>query len=728
MRNSLFGDDAEAFEDTLGDIAHWVAPLPPHSTGGDVERWFRADATRRSVVIAAPAHAAGAVIFGRAEFFQQFGGALGYGRALFSRRPIVASMTSTTPVFAAEVSVTEAAMTLLGSAALRAVEEVGVLGPRSGLGTLATAQLFAHIADTVRRSAGQSRRDADAFRALVEDASDGLLVVDATDAVIWSSPATARLLGERLIASIAGNVERLPVEHHVETLRNLLGSARYQDAPAVAEIEIDADHGRRVVRVVAPDRSRREAVGATVLSLADVTENRHLAKRLEIQAQHDSLTGLLNRRAFTERGADLVREIVRAGDARRAFAVYADLDGFKAVNDAHGHAVGDLLLIQVAERLRHAVGHADLLARLGGDEFVVVGIGDVRHAHEIARTIRDAMQEPFDLLDRIVTVGVSLGCASTDTAGSFDQLVHHADEAMFASKRNGRMLVTTWRRENHDLVLRDRVAQELLPALEAGDISLVHQPIVAIDGGAVVGSEALVRWRHPVLGQISPAEFIPLAEEQRLMVPLGRWVIRRALEETSSAPVGQALHVNLSATQLLDPALPDVVRDALTEVGRDAAELVLEVTETALITDLERAVGVLVRLRNLGVRIALDDFGAGMSGLAYLAELPVDLVKIDRRFITNLERGPGDVALARGIVELAHSMGLTVVAEGVESIREHALLAEFGCDLAQGFLFGRPERVDAATTSGVVAPSTADQVSAAAPPAWPAVTGSTSRS
>jgi diguanylate cyclase (GGDEF)-like protein len=387
--------------------------------------------------------------------------------------------------------------------------------------------------------------------------------------------------------------------------------------------------------------------------------------------------------------------------------VFLDLDGFKAVNDSQGHAIGDNLLTLVADRLRRCVGPGDTVARLGGDEFaiLVVGPDSERDATKVAVRIREVLTKPFVLDGREVTLAASVGIAITDAGNeTADQVLRNADLAMYRSKamRDGGHV--RFESEMHDtLLLRVQAEADLRQALARGQLALHYQPTVNLHTGQVVGVEALIRWYHPTRGLVQPMDFIGLAEETGLVESIGEWAVRECCRQgarwQSYAPTGGTFHVavNVSSHQLT-PQLPVIVREALAESGMPPGALVIEMTESVLIERTEEAVEVLRQLKALGTRIAIDDFGTGYSSLSYLARFPVDILKIDKSFVEQLtaraddEPGSGSdsAELARTIVHLGRSLRLGTVAEGIETREQYAALVAMACDYGQGFLFSRP--------------------------------------
>ncbi|SDG89311.1 putative bifunctional diguanylate cyclase/phosphodiesterase [Klenkia brasiliensis] len=418
----------------------------------------------------------------------------------------------------------------------------------------------------------------------------------------------------------------------------------------------------------------------------------------EDTARTDPLTGLGNRRRL----AEATGRMLRAGGPLSV--LFCDLDGFKGVNDSRGHHFGDQLLAEVAGRLGAGVRSGDLVVRLGGDEFAVLVPGPAVHAADVARRLQTAMRVPVQLTGRPVTVTASIGVATTATATGRDaeELLRNADVAMYQAKATGRNRVVTFAPGMAEAVLdRVELAEDLTAAMAAGDqLSLHYQPVVTLPDGRVHGHEALLRWRHPTRGPVPPLKFVPIAEQTGAIGALGAWVLHRAVADAAAGLADGSgpsrVAVNVSAVQLADEGFVDVVAAALAASGLPAHLLVLEVTESVLADDVDAVCARLQAVRDLGVRIAIDDFGTGYSSLSYLRRLPVDIVKIDRSFVTDLARGGSATTLVASILELARSLSLDVVAEGVETPVQQVALAELGCSFAQGYLFGRPAPLDTA--------------------------------
>jgi diguanylate cyclase (GGDEF)-like protein len=414
------------------------------------------------------------------------------------------------------------------------------------------------------------------------------------------------------------------------------------------------------------------------------------------RALHDPLTGLANRILFDQRvRAALARPPV---PPRSAAVLFVDLDDFKAVNDTLGHQAGDELLVTVAQRLREAVGEDGVPARFGGDEFaVLVEAVDPGTAGQLAERVLGAVQRPVALAGATVTVPASVGVALGGYGTDAGALLADADAAMYATKSSGKGGWRLYEPEQRGRAERRlRLRSDLVDAVGGGALRVVYQPIVALDGGQVVAVEALLRWRHPECGELAPDEFVPLAEETGLIVPIGRWVLREACAQVRRwqrehpGAEGLGVHVNVSGVQLRHPELVGHVEEALAAGGLLPRHLTLELTESVPLLDPDEAAERLGELRRVGARIALDDVGTGHATLAWLHRFPLDTVKVAREFVEGLGGRPRDEAVARGILDMARAMGITAVAEGVQTPRQADRLRELGCDLAQGHLLARP--------------------------------------
>ena len=441
-------------------------------------------------------------------------------------------------------------------------------------------------------------------------------------------------------------------------------------------------------------------LGEELSAFADEVESRTQAlttanEELAHRALFDSLTGLPNRYLVRRR----LEEALQAEAHGRKVAVLSiDLDGFKDVNDSLGHAAGDHVLAEVGARLLGAVRPGDTVGRVGGDEFAVVMRGaSLRSTRSAAGRIADRLNGPTEIDGRPLRISASIGIAFAEAGDDLEDVFRHADVALYACKaaRTGAPQVYT--EELHEPILhRQRLTASLRGALDRQELSLVYQPIMEIGSRRIVGVEALARWTTPEFGNVSPAVFVPIAEQIGFMPQLGEWVLQKALSDArdwlgAGAPRERHLAVNLSAVQLEDAQFPRHLRQLLADAHVEPGQLVVEVTESQLVELMDETVEALKAIRESGTRIALDDFGTGYSSLSYLRALPVDVVKIDRAFISGIGSGSEEWAFAQAVVRLVQRLGLRTVAEGVEDAVQLAHARAIGCDMAQGFFVGRPE-------------------------------------
>lgn len=434
---------------------------------------------------------------------------------------------------------------------------------------------------------------------------------------------------------------------------------------------------------------------AVITVIRDVSERKRAAERIRHLAHYDSLTDLPNRVLFWDR---LHQALAMARRHNEQVAILCiDLDHFKEVNDTLGHAAGDRLLKEAAQRLRGSLRDSDTLARLGGDEFAVI-MSNLREgplAAECAKRIVEALSVTFDLDGNEAVIGASVGIALSNPAEEDDPetLLRCADLALYRAKTEGRGAFRFFAEEmNVRLQARKLLERQLRHAMIEGQFELYYQPQVEAGSWRILGVEALIRWRHPERGLIMPSEFVPLAEETGLIVPLGEWVLRTACKQAQ--PWGDLrLAVNLSATQFRQPGLEDAVARALADSGFDPQRLEVEVTETILLQDIEASLAALRKIKRLGVRIAMDDFGTGYSSLSYLRTFPFDKIKIDRSFVHDLGQAEEASAIVRAVVQLGRSLGIRTSAEGVETRSQADILLLDGCDEVQGYHFGLPMSV-----------------------------------
>jgi len=439
-------------------------------------------------------------------------------------------------------------------------------------------------------------------------------------------------------------------------------------------------------------RHRPMADGGWVATHEDITEQRRSEVKIEYMAHHDALTDLPNRALLNER---LEQALGQGVHRQEMVAVHhLDLDQFKAVNDTFGHPAGDRLLKMVADRLRGLARETDTIARMGGDEFAVVHapINDPAEATSLAQRIIALISEPFDLDGHQATIGASVGIAIGPSDGLRpDQLLRNADLALYRAKGDGRGTFRFFE-PAMDLQMQTRriMERDLRKALPAGEFELHYQPVVNLASGDISGFEALIRWNHPDQGMISPAAFIPLAEETGFIVPIGEWVIRQACATAAKWPGDLSVAVNISAAQFRSCGLMQVIVGALATSGLHPARLEIEITETVLLQNRDTTLAVLRQLRELGIRIAMDDFGTGYSSLTYLQCFPFDKIKIDRSFVKDITENTGSLNIVRAVAALAKGMGMTATAEGVETREQLDRITSEGCNEMQGFLFSRP--------------------------------------
>jgi len=526
----------------------------------------------------------------------------------------------------------------------------------------------------------------DHFHALVEHAADMITLIDAEGTIVYVSPAIERVLGYTPEEVTGTSILALLHPDDVAPARAALAHAP-QSGGTPVRIEARCRHRDGTNQLAVP------AIGGIVLNGRDVTARKRVEETLRRQAQHDALTDLPNRALLHERIRATLGDL---SDAPRPLALLLlDLDGFKEVNDTFGHERGDTLLRQVADRLQAVTRADDTVARLGGDEFAVLLPGaDAAGAARVAAAIRTALDAPLPVEGLLLRVGASVGGALAPTHGlDGDTLLRRADVAMYVAKRTRQGYALYEPTQDQHSPERLALGGALRDALEQGALTLHYQPQVDLATGRVTGVEALVRWPHPAQGLIPPDRFIPLAEQTGLIAPLTEWVLAEAIRQCRAwqrAGLLMGVSVNLSMWNLHDPTLPDRVAALLRDHGVAPAWLRLELTESALMADPERALAVVARLSGLGVGLAVDDFGSGYSSLAYLKTLPVDELKIDKGFVREMATDETDRAIVASTVALGHALGLRVVAEGIEDQATWEMLGGMGCDVAQGYYMSRP--------------------------------------
>jgi diguanylate cyclase (GGDEF)-like protein len=543
------------------------------------------------------------------------------------------------------------------------------------------------------------RRDQRRFEAMVRHATDVLLVLDRRGDVTWASPSATPLFGEPPVGwTRAQLIAQLHPEERSATLGTLLERIATSDGSPIHLGARLADPTReRHIELVAVDLLDDPAVEGVILTVRETTERAELEAELRSLAFQDPLTGLANRELFTERLARAVARSRRTG--HRLAVLLVDLDDFKDVNDTLGHPVGDELLREVARRFTERTRATDTVARLGGDEFAVLceDLDLTRDAVATAQRLLGALTAPLAIAGTVRSIGASIGIAVDGGERSPDELLRDADIALYEAKGSGKR---GWALHRAAMTAtaqaRLELAGDLTDAIANGELDLAYQPIVELATGRVMGVEVLARWHHPIRGPVPPSEFIALAEAGGQIVPLGDLVLDRAIAtfagwQAQIPDLDLRIAVNVSTRQLRDPGLVARVAAVLAEHGVSPGSLVLELTESSILEDADQALQVLQELRTLGVRFALDDFGTGYSSLSYLRLLPVDIVKIDRSFIADLDAEvPASSDLVRAILDLGTTLRLDIAAEGIETEQQRQVLTRLGCTYGQGYLFSRP--------------------------------------
>ncbi|MEI8237831.1 MAG: EAL domain-containing protein, partial [Actinomycetota bacterium] len=550
------------------------------------------------------------------------------------------------------------------------------------------------VAEAIRFEKARER-----FRLAFHNAPTGLaLSVSATGVIVDVNDSLVRMLDRSRSELVGATIESIthPDDwvRHAELLRHLPGSDtdRYQ----LEKRYLRGDGGTVWARTWVSEMDDGEGGTLAIAHIEDVTEQRHSAERLEWAATHDELTGLPNRFRFLER----LGAFLESAEPGSIAVLFIDIDNFKVINDSLGHDAGDQVVRATGERLRAVVRDRDLLGRFGGDEFIVM-VRDLSGSYdplEVAERLRSEIAQPLMIDGAELFVTASIGITVSDREGvTTGEMLRDADAAMYRAKARGRDCVEMYAPGSLDAtVLTLRTTNELRRGLERAEIVPYYQPLVHLSTGRLVGFEVLARWRHPDRGLLGPDQFLPMAEETGLIGDLGVAVMRQSLVQ-----LGQwrhhtprfsdlSLSVNLSARQLAGKHLVDEVSSALAEAGVSADALWLEITETALMADVKAASIALRELRGLGLHLSVDDFGTGYSSLTYLKRFPVEAIKVDRSFVNGLGIDAEDSTIVEAVVNLGHSLGLTVVAEGVESPLQLSRLRELGCDHGQGYLFGRP--------------------------------------
>jgi diguanylate cyclase (GGDEF)-like protein/PAS domain S-box-containing protein len=540
------------------------------------------------------------------------------------------------------------------------------------------------------------QRGHDRLAAMVEHSSDVVMLADQKGRVSYASPGLRATLGYdpeswsgRHILDVIAEDER---ENALRQFDRLVDFGNGGTVEYEATL-VHADGQHRKANVVVANLVGAAAVDGIVATFRDVTEQRNLERQLSHRAFHDELTGLANRALFLDRMDHALR--VARPEADPVVVLFVDLDDFKSVNDVLGHAVGDQLLKTVADRIRQSAGTGDTAARLGGDEFAMLleDRGGIDRAIDVAETMLDHLRAPVSIAGYEVAVLASVGVAVAANGVSTTSLLRDADIAMYEAKRAGKGQIRIFDPAMRLVATKHlEYRGELGEAFENDQMRLVYMPFVDLRSGQVTGAEALIRWSHPEHGDIPASEFVPIAERSGLIVPMGYWVLDQAFQQAVGwrPESGLFISVNISAVQIRQPDFIERVIEAADRHMVDPRNVMMEITETTLVDEGDRATETVRRLREEGFRLAIDDFGAGYCSLSHLQNHPVDLVKIDRTAIADFGQDPRGNTLTRTILQMADSLDLTTVAEGIETTGQLRELRRYGCDLGQGYLLSRP--------------------------------------
>ncbi len=540
------------------------------------------------------------------------------------------------------------------------------------------------------------------FRALVQHTTDLLTLVDDRMTIRFQSPSIEQALGWTP-KDVIGTKPIVLVHPH-DRSRVILYWRQVLERPGVhPPIDFRAlkkDGRWRTVETIANNLLDQDELAGVVLTTRDITDRRELETQLEHQAFHDELTGLANRALFNDRVKHALAVAERADGS--VAVLFLDLDDFKEVNDSLGHQAGDQLLVETARRIELCLRQGDTAARLSGDEFGVLLERATREsAAGVAERVLERLREPVAVAGKELFLRASIGIAVSDTDGrSAEELLRNADTAMYRAKAAGKSSFALFKQSMHAAaLLRLELRNELESATARGELSLRYQPIFDLTTGTIAGFEALLRWTHPRRGIVPPEAFMPLAEETGVIVRVGRWALETAVQQLRAWETrwpDEAGHlwvsINLSTRQLADRGLPATVEEAIRQAGIDGSRLIVEVTESALALDVESVTERLTALRQLGIRVAVDDFGTGHSSLWVLEQMPVDVLKIAPRFIERLGTNERRPRLVEAMVRLGDTLDLPTLAEGIENETQLALLQLLGCELGQGFHLSRPLR------------------------------------
>ncbi|MBI5449749.1 MAG: EAL domain-containing protein [Gammaproteobacteria bacterium] len=581
-----------------------------------------------------------------------------------------------------------------------AIRRVGS-GDRSARLPISNDDEFGELSLAFNRMQEQLRASGTRTRMLAHNVADAVIIFDDAGIIESVNPAVRRVFGyaaDELVGHHA--VQLIPEAYRAEAERYLLGflrASRQVHGSGRREFVARRKDGTTFPMEIAVSSMKSGGQRHFTCVIRDITERRQQLKALEYQALHDALTGLPNRTLLSDRLQQAIHLAHR--NSQRLVLMILDLDHFKEVNDTLGHHYGDAVLVKVAAAMREVVRSSDTVARLGGDEFaVLLPNSGLEHARRVANKLHAELAKPVEFDGHQFVMGASIGIAIFPQHGvDRSTLMRHADVAMYSAKKaRGGFMVYDAEQDHHSLYNLSLMTT-LRKAIDNNELALCYQPVIDTRSGRTTGVEALVRWQHPEHGLLYPDEFIPLAEQTGLIRVLTQWVLAQAIQQCqqwSAAGIELRVAVNLSVHNLHEDDLPQIIAAILQGKGLRAPQLRLEVTESAIMSRSSQALEVLTRLRNAGIHISIDDFGTGYSSLSYLRELPVDEVKIDKSFVIGMSRPGSDSTIVRAIIDLAHNMGLRVVAEGVESREMLDELHMLGCDAVQGFYISTPLAAD----------------------------------
>ena len=689
----------------IADITDPLAPVPPDQSNAEVYDLFR---DNPDLMVLAVVDAGGTVLglVERQAFNLRM--AAQYGRALFGNKPVTTMMDDcplmvdvTTPLrdFTVTTLQDRPSQLMRGFVATEAGCYAGVGTSLSvlkaiGLDLSDSLDVQQKLTDDLMQLTTDAQRSQAFLNMVVQNIPGMVLVKNAADQkVVLVNQAGESLLGRPANDLLGRTTHELFAPEIASVLESYDRKALQSDKPLVFEEGRFTDHAgaERVVQLKKAVLRTPTGEADSIITLAvDMTEQKQAEAQIARLAHYDPLTGLANRTLFTTEVERCLSRVQR--NPGRIALMCLDLDRFKAVNDTLGHMAGDQLLTEVARRLKKCARKGDVIARMGGDEFAI--IQDIHHpddARHLAGRIVDAMKAPFVINGARVEVGVSVGIAlAPDDGLDGNNLLSRADMAMYRAKAEGHGWCVYQPEMDEELHRRMALEQDLRSALKNGEFELFFQPLLDLGNNAIVSFETLLRWRHPVRGLVSPLDFIPLAEETGLIVPIGEWVLKAACKAAAAWPADWRVAVNISPVQFRNRSLVNLVRKALKSSGLNARRLELEITESVILSDVKHNLQVLNDIRALGVRIAMDDFGTGYSSLSYLRTFPFDKIKIDRSFIRDLTQDKNALSIVRAITDMAQSLGVRITAEGVETEAQMEALKALNCHEAQGFLIGRP--------------------------------------